>query len=82
MPLLLMGAVTSFLLGVRSLFRQHVGEGGLDVDRAATLVAMSRWKLARRLAAYDTEGNWVPYLAESFTPSDDLMSWTMTLPLV
>lgn len=44
-----------FLLGVRSLFRQHVGEGGLDVERAALLVAMSRWKLARRLAAYDTD---------------------------
>ena len=31
------------------------------------------------LAAYDVDGNVVPYLAESFTPSDDLRSWTMKL---
>ena len=31
------------------------------------------------LAALTPEGDWVPYLAESFTPSDDLTSWTMKL---
>ncbi len=31
------------------------------------------------LAAIDTDGNAVPYLAESFTPSADFMSWTVTL---
>ncbi|MEM7285860.1 MAG: ABC transporter substrate-binding protein [Actinomycetota bacterium] len=30
-------------------------------------------------AAYDEEGNAVPYLAESFEPSEDLRSWTMRL---
>ena len=29
------------------------------------------------LAAYDEDGNWVPFLAESFTPSEDLQTWTM-----
>lgn len=31
------------------------------------------------LAAWTPEGEAVPYLAESFTPSDDLRSWTVTL---
>jgi peptide/nickel transport system substrate-binding protein len=31
------------------------------------------------LAAWNTDGEAVPYLAESFTPSDDLRSWTVTL---
>ena len=31
------------------------------------------------LAVFDADGNWHPYLAESFTPSDDLRSWTVTL---
>jgi ABC-type transport system substrate-binding protein len=31
------------------------------------------------LAASTPDGGWVPYLAESFTPSDDLKSWTMKL---
>lgn len=31
------------------------------------------------LAAPDENGDWVPYLAESFTPSEDLRSWTMKL---
>ena len=31
------------------------------------------------LAAYDVDGNPVPYLAESFTPSEDFMSWTVKL---
>lgn len=31
------------------------------------------------LAAFDVDGNAVPYLAESFTPSDDLRSWTVRL---
>jgi peptide/nickel transport system substrate-binding protein len=31
------------------------------------------------LAAWTTDGEAVPYLAESFTPSDDLRSWTVTL---
>lgn len=30
-------------------------------------------------AAYDADGNWVPYLAESFTPNEDNTSWTMAL---
>lgn len=31
------------------------------------------------LVRFDTDDNWVPFLAESFVPSDDLTSWTMTL---
>ncbi len=31
------------------------------------------------LAASTTDGGWTPYLAESFTPSDDYLSWTMKL---
>jgi peptide/nickel transport system substrate-binding protein len=31
------------------------------------------------LAAWTTEGEAVPYLAEAFAPSDDLRSWTVTL---
>jgi ABC-type transport system substrate-binding protein len=31
------------------------------------------------LAAATADGGWVPYLAESFTPSDDLKVWTMKL---
>ena len=31
------------------------------------------------LAVYDEEGNAVPYLAESFTPNEDLTSWTVKL---
>ncbi len=31
------------------------------------------------IAAVDTEGNAVPYLAESITPSDDFLHWTVTL---
>lgn len=31
------------------------------------------------LIRFDTEGNWVPYLAESFTPNDDFSTWTMKL---
>ena len=31
------------------------------------------------LAALTPGGGWVPYLAESFTPSDDFRSWTMKL---
>ena len=31
------------------------------------------------LAAWTPDGDAVPYLAESFTPSDDLRSWTVTL---
>ncbi len=31
------------------------------------------------LAALTPDGQWVPYLAESFTPSDDLRTWTMKL---
>lgn len=31
------------------------------------------------LAAFDADGVAVPYLAESFTPSDDLRSWTVAL---
>lgn len=31
------------------------------------------------LAVYDAEGNFVPYLAESFTPNDDFTSWTVKL---
>lgn len=31
------------------------------------------------LAATTADGGWTPYLAESFTPSDDLKSWTMKL---
>jgi len=30
-------------------------------------------------AVFDEDGNWVPYLAESFTPTDDFMVWTMKL---
>jgi peptide/nickel transport system substrate-binding protein len=31
------------------------------------------------LAALTPDGDWVPYLAESYTPSDDLTQWTMKL---
>ncbi len=31
------------------------------------------------LAALTPDGGWVPFLAESFTPSDDFRSWTMKL---
>jgi peptide/nickel transport system substrate-binding protein len=31
------------------------------------------------LAAYDVDGNWAPYLAESFTPNDDFTVWTIKL---
>ncbi len=31
------------------------------------------------LAALTVDGDWVPYLAASYTPSEDFMSWTMTL---
>lgn len=31
------------------------------------------------LAAQTPDGDWVPYLAESFTPNDDLTQWTMKL---
>jgi len=31
------------------------------------------------LSAFDTEGNWVPHLAESFSPSADCKTWTMKL---
>lgn len=31
------------------------------------------------LATFDENGDWKPFLAESFTPNDDLTSWTMTL---
>jgi peptide/nickel transport system substrate-binding protein len=31
------------------------------------------------LAAYDVDGNTVPFLAESFTPNDDFTSWTIKL---
>lgn len=31
------------------------------------------------LAALTPEGDWVPYLAESYTPSEDFTSWTMKL---
>ena len=29
------------------------------------------------LAAYTPDGQWVPYLAESFTPNDDFSQWTV-----
>ncbi len=31
------------------------------------------------LAASTTDGDWVPYLAESFTPNDDFTQWTVKL---
>jgi len=31
------------------------------------------------LAVFDTDNNWAPYLAESFTPNDDFTVWTMKL---
>ena len=31
------------------------------------------------LAFFDVDGNWVPHLAESFTPSADCKTWTMKL---
>lgn len=31
------------------------------------------------LAAYDAEGNWQPFLAESFTPNEDFTVWTVAL---
>lgn len=31
------------------------------------------------VAVFDTDGNWHPYLAESFTPNDDFTSWDMKL---
>ena len=31
------------------------------------------------LAVFDTEDQWQPYLAESFTPNNDFTVWTMTL---
>lgn len=31
------------------------------------------------LSAYDVEGNWAPYLAESITPNDDFTVWTIQL---
>ena len=31
------------------------------------------------LAAVTSDGDWVPYLAESFTPNDDFTQWTVTL---
>ncbi len=44
-----------FLAGFRSLLRQHIGKGGLNVESAAAIVAMSRWKLARQLALHGTD---------------------------
>jgi ABC-type transport system substrate-binding protein len=32
------------------------------------------------LAAYDADGNWAPYLAESFTPNADFTEWEIKLP--
>jgi len=31
------------------------------------------------LSAYDADGEWAPYLAQSFTPTDDFMTWTIAL---
>lgn len=31
------------------------------------------------LATFDTDDNWQPYLAESFTPNDDFTQWTVVL---
>lgn len=31
------------------------------------------------LAAYDADGQWQPYLAQSFTPSADLRTWTIAM---
>jgi len=44
-----------FLGSFRSLLRRHVGGGGLTADKAAKLVHMSRWKLARLLATLETD---------------------------
>lgn len=45
---------SQFLVDVRGLISRHIGDGGLKADDVASLVSMSRSKLARRLAQEGT----------------------------
>ena len=53
------------------------------INPAASSLAVSGLMMGNvvfdTLAALTPDGDWVPYLAESFTPSEDFKTWTMKL---